>query len=89
MRLSLRLLRRTFHRLYPRLDFGFDRLKIEARPPLHRRKVDERQRVFADPLLQENEALELVDVEIAEVFEGPVVALLEPHPLIRIEPQIG
>src|SRR5271166_1046688 len=86
---SLRLLRRAFHRFYLRLDFGFDRLKIEARPPLHRRVGDERLGVFADLLLQENEAPELVDVEITDVFEGPDVALLEAHPLIQIEPQIG
>ena len=30
-----------------------------------------------------------MDIEITEVFEGPVVAFLESHPLERIEPQIG
>ena len=45
--------------------------------------------VFADFLLQEDEAPELVDEEVRYVFEGPRVALRELHPLERIEPEIG
>jgi hypothetical protein len=47
---NLWLLRHAFHRVYPRLDLRLDRLEIDARPPLHRRIVDERLRAFADLL---------------------------------------
>jgi len=62
------LFRRLFHLSLHRLDFlldlGLDRFEIEARAALHRRVFDERLGVFADLLLQEHEAPELVLVEV-------------------------
>ena len=83
------LLVRAFHRRDPRRDLGLDRFEIEARAALHRRELDEGLGVFADLLLQEDEAPEFMDEEITHISERAVVALLESHPLERVEPQVG
>src|SRR5262245_30084624 len=69
------------------LELFLQRRQVEARARLHRREVQEGLSRFADLLLHEDEAPELVGVPVV-VSQRSVGAVRQSSPLERIEAQI-
>src|SRR6476469_3123031 len=70
------------------LDLLLDGFQVEARALLHRREFDGRLSELPDLLLRKLEAPELEGKPVV-VGQRPLVAVWQPRPLERIEPEIG
>ena len=86
---TIRLLHLALHLGNTLLNLRFDGFEIEARALLQRRKLDECHRFLGNHLLQEDEAPELVDVEVRHIVCGTHVAFPNHLSLEGIEPEVG
>src|SRR5262249_48601325 len=70
-----------------RLDLCLHRLKIEARPLLHGREIDQALRSLCDLLLYKSEAPKLVGIPIVK-GQRPTIARRQSCSLVGVETQI-